>query len=61
MDEQRLPDNVADDPRDDLDRVIRRAELEKPRSRSARTGEIEVISGQPDDEDLGLHIWMRPV
>jgi hypothetical protein len=54
MDEQWLSDDIADDPRHDLDRVIRRSEFEQPGSWSAWTGQLEVIGGQPDHEDLGL-------
>ena len=54
MDEQGLADHIANDPRDDLDRMVRRAKLKEPRSRAAWTGQLEVITGQPDHEDLGL-------
>ncbi len=54
MDEQGLADDVANDPRDDLDRMVRRTELKEPRGRTAWTGQLEVITGQPDHEHLGL-------
>jgi hypothetical protein len=54
VDEDRRPDDVADDPIDDLDRVLRRAELEDPRLRSVRAGQEDPAAVQPDDEHLGL-------
>ncbi len=54
VDEPRLADHVTDDPVDDLDRVIGRAELDEPRRRSARAGQLQPVAVEPDDEDLGL-------
>jgi hypothetical protein len=54
MDEQRITDHIADDPGHDVDRMIGRPDLEEPRSRPTRTRQLEVIAGQPNDEDLGL-------
>jgi hypothetical protein len=34
--------------------VFGRAELEDPRLRAVRSGQLELIAGEPDDEDLGL-------
>ena len=54
MDEPRRPDDITHDPVDDLDRVIGRTQLEQPRHRPVRPGQLEVVAVQPDDEDLGL-------
>ena len=54
MDEDRWPDHVADDPIDDLDGMLRRAELEDPRLRAVGSGQEDPVAVQPDDEHLGL-------
>ena len=54
MDEERHADLFADDPGHDIDRMVVRPEFDQPGSGAARTGQFEVIAGQPNDEDLGL-------
>ena len=54
MDEDRWADDVADDPVDDLDGVLGRAELEDPRLRAVGAGQLEPVAVEPHDEDLGL-------
>ena len=45
MDEQGLTDHIAHAPGDDLDRMVRRTELKQPRGRTARAGQLEVVTG----------------
>src|SRR5438034_3992532 len=54
VDEDRRADDVADDAVDDLDWMLGRAELEDPRLRAIRPGQLNRLAVQPDDEDLGL-------
>ena len=54
VDEGRRADDIADDPVNDLDRVLGRAELEDPGLRPVRTREAELAAVEPHDEDLGL-------
>jgi hypothetical protein len=54
VDEDRRPDDVADEPVDHLDRVLDGAELEHPGLRSVRSRELEPVTVEPDDEHLGL-------
>ena len=51
---ERLTDRRRGRSGHDLDRMIGCAKLDQPRRRAARTGQLEVVAGQPDDEDLGL-------
>ena len=54
VDEDRRSDDVADDPVDDLDRMLGCAELEDPRLWAVGSGQAQPIAVQPHDEDLGL-------
>ena len=54
VDEDRRPDDVADDPVDHLDRVLDRAQLEDPRLRTVRSRQLQAVAIEPDHEDLGL-------
>jgi len=54
MDEDRRTDDGADDPIDDLDRMLGRSELEDPRLRAVGSRQPEPIAVEPDDEHLGL-------
>ena len=64
MDEQGLADHIANDPRDDLDWMVRRAKLKEPRSGAAWTRQLEVITIQPaGDEEAqlgGLRVHRHP-
>ena len=54
MDEDRRADDVADDPVDDLDGVFGGSQLEDPRLRPVRSGQLCPVAVEPHDEDLGL-------
>src|SRR3954453_8834005 len=54
MDEQWLTHDIAHDPVDDLDRMLRRAQLEIPRARTVGPGQLDPVAIEPDDEDLRL-------
>ena len=55
MDEERLAQDIPDDPRDGLHRVIRLAELDQPRGGAARSGQLELVAVEPDHEELRLY------
>ena len=52
--EQWLADNVADDAGDDLDGMLVCRDLDQPWRGAAGPGQLEVVTGEPDREDLGL-------
>src|SRR3954453_18497261 len=54
MDEQWLTHDIAHDPVDDLDPMLRRAQLEIPRARTVGPGQLDPVAIEPDDEDLRL-------
>ena len=49
-----MADDFVHDPGHDIERMIIRPDFDQPRSGPARTGQFEMIAGQPHDEDFGL-------
>lgn len=54
VDEERLADDVADDPVDHGDGMVGGPELQDPGRGAAWPRELEMVVVQPDDEDLSL-------
>ena len=54
MHEQRRIHEAGREPCDDVDGVVRRADLDIPRVRTAWTGELDGCFSAAEDEDLGL-------